>query len=136
MANTQQLLALINEFGPAFADPDFSETILAKEDEGNKEEIEQDDDSGMCYYYLSRLEYDPHLMQIATSFLCELASVASLKQQLYNEPIRRELQGTLDDPSSKLGAEIRAKMTMPDLPETFARQGTEDCPSGVCPLDH
>ena len=136
MANTQQLLGLIDEFGPAFADPDFHEPILIKDPEENEEEIEQDDDSDLCYYYISRLEYEPYLMKIATSFLSELADVASIKQQLYNEPIRRELQGALEDPSSKLGVKIRAKMTMPDLPETFARQGTEDCPSGVCPLDH
>lgn len=138
MANTQRLLDLIDEFGPAFADPEFSETIVMKKIEGKEEEeeVEQNNDFDLCYYYISRLEYEPYLMKIATSFLGELADVASIKQQLYNEPIRRDLQGALDDPNSKLGAKIRAKMAMPDLPETFARQGTEDCPSGACPVDY
>jgi hypothetical protein len=123
MASTNQLLALIPEYAHAFQDPEstpqsFTPPEVKSEliDEAASDETTNSD---WCQHYLLQLEYEPSLMAIAASFLSELADVASLRQHLANEPVRQFLQ------TAAL-----------DLPETYARQSTPDCPSGACPIDH
>jgi hypothetical protein len=130
MANTEQLLALALEFPEAFQDTET--TPPRTEPEKSSVWVETDDDelthaelahAEWCQYYLSQLEYQPSLLAIAASFLSELADVASLRQHLANEPVRQSLQKLADD-------------GLLNLPETYARQSTPDCPSGACPIDH
>jgi hypothetical protein len=130
MANTAQLLALALEFPEAFQDTETSPPVptqLRTEPERSSGWVETDDDeftnAEWCQYYLSQLEDQPSLLAIAASFLSELADVASLRKHLANEPVRQSLQKLADD-------------GLLNLPETYARQSTPDCPSGACPIDH
>ena len=149
MANTAALLELIEEFGSAFANPEFPVTAPANDAvAGEEEQAEEhsadnaaecfdiEGDSEDCYFYLSQLEHEPKLVAIAADFLEQLAAVASLKQQLHNAPVMKTFQDAVDNTDSKLGDVLRAKMSEPflDLPETFARQGTPECPGGLCSL--
>jgi hypothetical protein len=123
MASTDQLLALIPEYAHAFQDPESAPQALTPPD--IKPELSDEADSNemtnsdWCQHYLLQLEHQPSLMAIAASFLSELADVASLRKHLANEPVRQFLQ------TAAL-----------DLPETYARQSTPDCPSGACPIEH
>jgi hypothetical protein len=136
MANTRSLLELIDEFSSAFADPDFpveepvkaiTEETSTTESEGILETPEEESELDICHYYLSRLEHEPRLIAIASRFLSELADVAALRQM----PYLMDPQGTTPVTISK-GSIVKTL----DLPETYARQGSSDCPSGACPIDH
>jgi hypothetical protein len=80
-------------------------------------------DADWCQMYLLQLEYEPNLMAIAAKFLEELATVADLRKHVASEPARKIVQAIVNSPNF-------------GFPETYARQGTADCPSGACPLDH
>jgi hypothetical protein len=60
-----------------------------------------------CQLYLLQLEYEPGLMAIAAAFLEELATVAILRKNLRNEPIRQALQ----DMAVKAPVLIKGKVT-------------------------
>jgi hypothetical protein len=79
-------------------------------------------------------------MAIAAAFLEELATVASLRKNLRNEPIRQALQDMAVKAPVLIKGNIASIKERPgivlDLPETNARQGSVDCPSGMCGLDH
>jgi hypothetical protein len=123
MARTDQLLELIPEYAHAFQDPESAPQALKppdiKPELSDEADFDETTNSDWCQHYLLQLEYEPSLMAIAASFLSELADVASLRKHLANEPVRQFLQ------TAAL-----------DLPETYARQSTPDCPSGACPIDH
>jgi hypothetical protein len=123
MASTEQLLALIPEYAHAFQDPENAPQALTPPD-ANPELIDETPPDELtnlewCQYYLAQIEYQPSLMAIAVSFLSELADVASLRENMASEPVRKPIQ-----------------VEILDLPETHARQSTPDCPSGACPIDH
>jgi hypothetical protein len=135
MAKTEDLLTLINEYPTAFEDP---ESIVAAPVAPNPTEsvenesptepanVSNDDemtDADWCQMYLLQLEYEPSLMAIAAKFLEELATVADLRKHVASEPARKIVQAIVNSPNF-------------EFPETYARQGTADCPSGACPLDH
>jgi hypothetical protein len=123
MAKTEQLLELIPEYSEAFQDPESAPQALtppeAKSEMIDEAASDETTNSDWCQHYLLQLEYEPSLMAIAASFLSELADVASLRKHLANEPVRQFLQ-----------------TAVLDLPETYARQSTPDCPSGACPIEH
>jgi hypothetical protein len=136
MAKTEDLLTLINEYPTAFEDPEsvVVEPVAPNPTESVKnqsptepDKVSTDDkmtDADWCQMYLLQLEYEPSLMTIASRFLEELATVADMRKCFADRPIVRKI---VND------AFVAASL---DLPETYARQGTADCPSGACPLDH
>jgi hypothetical protein len=136
MAKTNELLTLINEYPTAFEDPEavvsvpvvpnLTELVENQSPTEPAKLSTSDDmtDADWCQMYLLQLENEPSLMAIAAKFLEELATVADLRKCFADRPIVRKI---VDD------AFVAASL---DLPETYARQGTADCPSGACPLDH
>jgi hypothetical protein len=127
MAKTEDLLTLIEEYPTAFEDPEAVVSVPIAPIAIEPAKVSTDDemtDADWCQTYLLQLEYEPSLMAIAAKFLEELATVADLRKCFADRPIVRKI---VDD------AFVAASL---DLPETYARQGTADCPSGACPLDH
>jgi hypothetical protein len=123
VAETKQLLGLIDEFGSAFADPEAfsppppSFTFKEPDEEGKTGETEQTETKSYDRL-LTQIEQDTELLKIAIAFLEQLAVVAMKKKQ------------------APVIAAVKAEAMALDLPETYAREGSADCPSGMCPIDH
>jgi hypothetical protein len=162
MANTADLIALQAEYPTAFADPETSPqvtappdmpepdeecrtgetpqdgTLLGDEIASNMETMHPDQvrdfaegylqaqtgeelsDYERCNIALLQLEYQPLLLGIAARLLENLSEIASIHKRIGQEYFRLATQG----------------VNFFDLPETHARQGTDECPSGMCPIDH
>jgi hypothetical protein len=118
MANTEALLKLIALYPTAFAPTDEAPPLREPDEESGTGETPQmpfsDEltDGEWCQHYLQQIEHEPRLMAIAAKVLEELATISDVRGSVLPTPV-----------------------ALVELPETFARQGTAECPSGVCPLD-
>jgi hypothetical protein len=137
MAPTENLLGLINEFSEAFADPELPialppKPVIAKlKIQAEFPAIKELDDlvtnfdlskanAKLCNEYLASINNDSKLVRMAANFLGQLARLYELKQC-----------------SNVAPSESKAiAQPMLQLDETYAREGSLDCPSGMCPLDH
>jgi hypothetical protein len=128
MATTENLLGLINEFSEAFADPDLPIALPpkpaiaepAKVTESTVQPYYLTDSFGEAFNNLNSIKEDTQLLKIAGDFLSQLSRLYELKQGS---------NVALDE-----GKAIAQPMLQ--LDETYAREGSLDCPSGMCPLDH
>jgi hypothetical protein len=146
MANTTTLLALIKEFPEPFLDPESALPPAPK-----VEEIELVPELPVikdtpeltwreeCEFALIHISSDPDLRRLAANLLENLSDISQLRRvwpagsnpklQHFNpQPIQQVLPSVWDEPVSEF--------ELPNLPETHARQGSGDCPSGMCPIDH
>jgi hypothetical protein len=123
MAKTDDLLGLIDEFSEAFADPDLPIALPPKPAIAKLEKEVELSPVTVCQELLNKIKDDSKLMAIAEGFLQQLAMVDELKQN----------QGVIEFVLSESKA---IAQPMLQLDETYAREGSLDCPSGMCPLDH
>lgn len=155
MAKTEALLDLINKFPEAFADPDFpfespAFTPSEPDEEGATGETPQalvspglgsiESERGWCYHCLDQLANDPDLLKLAGGLLTQIADLATKRRHLAMAGDRiadddAECGGVIEFAPTTAKAKAGA-FVMAELPETFARQGAEGCPSGMCPVDH
>jgi hypothetical protein len=126
MANTTELLDLASEFPEAFADTEIAPPVTAP--------LERDQYYNDCRLSLCQLEDDPKLLAIAADFLRKLADIAAMNNAAASKKYHEKAGGLPPRPLSEVVDEVSAPILI-DLPETHARQGTEGCPGGLCPLD-
>jgi hypothetical protein len=164
MANTADLIALQADYPTAFADPEATPedpTLPEPDEDGRTGETQQDgallgdepDEPTLaeqCYLAIAQMEHDPDLMLIAAHVLYQLGNIQSMKQHLANEPIRQAVQAAVDSGVIEFGEKPRKgggtlrpldedvdEVSAPlfiELPETHARQGSAECPGGLCEL--
>jgi hypothetical protein len=139
MSTTASCLDLIEQFPEAFADP---EALPPKNDrtaqEGRSPEAQaiefSDDeitDGDRCQLYLLALEYRPDLQKMAANLLQQIALIAQTRQAEVNERVIKSLRA---QPNFNQVIEKAMDVAL-ELPETYARKTSVDCPSGMCPLD-
>lgn len=139
MADTQTLLALIDEFPQPFLDPEATpapepvvEEVVAEEVvtswlEEAKIEITWRDSINAA---LSEIEGHSDLQGLAIALMVDIASIGKLRESATQQPA-----GT-QQPLPSVWDDALTEFELPNLPETHARQGSGDCPSGMCPIDH
>jgi hypothetical protein len=123
MAKTDDLLGLIDEFSEAFSDPDLPIALPPKPAIAKLEKEVESSPITVCQELLNKIKDDSKLMAIAEGFLQQLAMVDELKQS----------QGVIEFALRESKAIAQPVL---QLEETYAREGSLDCPSGMCPLDH
>jgi hypothetical protein len=155
MANTTTLLALIKEFPEPFLDPESvlppalkAEEAVVKQGE-NQPVLDSEDEEidwfEQCSTDLLDLQDEPELQKMAVSFLSSLSELAQRYQRFTNMTFAKSI-ADLPSISERLVStqqvlpsvwdEPVSEFELPNLPETHARQGSGDCPSGMCPIDH
>ena len=146
MAQTEALLDLINEFSAAFADPNYAIapppnfTATEPDEEGstgetpqlvNTQESSFESKLGWCYHCLEQLEHEPELLENVAGILTSVADFVTRKKHLAMAGDRVEAEcGVIE--FGLAGDKVDAAAFAVDLPETFARQGTPECPGGLC----
>jgi hypothetical protein len=128
MASTENLLGLIDEFSEAFADPDLLIALPPKPAIAEPTKVTDStvqpyyliDSFGEAFNNLNSIKEDTQLLKIAGDFLSQLSRLYELKQ------------------GSNVALDESKAIAQPvlQLDETYAREGSLDCPSGMCPLDH
>jgi hypothetical protein len=126
MAKTATLINLIEKYPSAFADPEIALSVASPPIHISSSTVEEHEDDNvtdieLCQQHLLQIERDPKTLVIAASFLEELAAIVDTKQ--HSKSIQQSIQPAADDDTLNLA-------------ETYARQGTAECPGGMCPLDH
>jgi hypothetical protein len=143
MADTAQLLRLIDKYSEAFADTEIAPPVTTPpeltepDEEGRTGETEQSDCDQYyndCRLSLCQLEDDPKLLAIAADFLEKLTDIAAMNNAASSKKYWDKSGGLPPRPLSHVVDEVSAPILV-DLPETHARQGMEGCPSGMCGLD-
>jgi hypothetical protein len=87
-----------------------------------------------CQYYLGQLKNDPRSLSIAADYLEKLADIAEMNRAVSSKKYHSKGSGTLR-PLDEVVDEVSAPIVI-NLPETHARQGTAECPGGLCSMDH
>jgi len=87
-----------------------------------------------CQFHLSQIEEDLKLMAIAADFLEKLADIAAMNNAASSKKYWDKSGGLPPRPLSHVVDEVSAPVFI-DLPETHARQGTAECPGGLCSFD-
>lgn len=135
MADTQTLLALIDEFPQPFLDPESTpapepvveEVVPNLPPVKHVPELTWRDSINI---ELSIIEGHPDLRGLAAILVANIASIAKLRESAKQQPT-----GT-QQPLPSVWDDVLTEFEVPNLPETYARQGGSDCPSGMCPIDH
>jgi hypothetical protein len=83
-------------------------------------------DAEWCQHYLEQISPHSSLVAIAAKVLEELATIADVCTQVVVAPI----------PEVKIVTPTPVSFELVELPETHARQGSADCPGGMCSIDH
>jgi hypothetical protein len=139
MSTTASCLDLIKQFPEAFADPEASPpqndrtAQEGRSPEAQVTELSDDEitDSDHCQLYLLALEYRPDLQKMAANLLQQIALIAQTAQAEVNERVIGSLRS---QPHFSQVIEKAMDVAL-ELPETYARETSVDCPSGMCPLD-
>lgn len=94
-----------------------------------------------CEFSLNNISSDPELRRLATSLLENLSDLVGLRK-VWPAGSHPDLQrfnpapaGT-QQPLPSVWDDALTEFEIPNLPETHARKGSGDCPSGMCPIDH
>lgn len=146
MADTQTLLALIEEFPQPFLDPEatpapepvLEEVVSDLLPAQHTPELTWREE---CEFSLNNISSDPELRRLAANLLENLSDLAGLRRVWpagSNPDLRRfdlPPAGT-QQPLPSVWDDALTEFEIPNLPETHARQGGSDCPSGMCPIDH
>jgi len=86
-----------------------------------------------CQYHLDQLKDNPKLLSVAVSFLKKLTDIADLDNAAASKKYHEKAGGLPTRPLSHVVDEVSAPILV-DLPETHARQGSAECPGGLCDL--
>ena len=147
LANTADLIALQAEYPTAFADPE-DPTLPEPDEEGRTGETPQDGSllgnasqgevdqtwASMkaycrCERLLGQLEDQPLLLEAVANILEQIVSITQLKTEMVQEFLKSNqlIQDAIAKPVDSGVIEF-------ELPETHARQGSAECPGGLCEL--
>jgi hypothetical protein len=130
MANTEQLLSLIPYYSEAFADPE-DPTLPEPDEEGRTGETPQDGTLlGDAIASNPETMHPDQVRDFAEGHLQAQTGDDSGVIEFEQKP--RKGGGTLR-PLDEVVDEVSAPIFI-DLPETHARQGSAECPSGLCEL--